>query len=435
MSFTVAIVGRPNVGKSTLFNRLIGERKAIVDDLSGVTRDRHYGEVDWNGKHFDIIDTGGFVPNSEDIFEAAIREQVTIAMEEASLILMMVDVTTGITYLDEEIADMLRRSSKKVILVVNKIDNHSRLLSANEFYSLGLEHLFPVSSMTGSGNGELLDAIAAEVPEDLKEEDLENVPRFAIIGQPNVGKSSLLNSLIGENRNIVTPIAGTTRDSIHTRYQLYGKDILLIDTAGIRKKTKVHENLEFYSVIRAVKAIDDADVCIMMLDATQGITAQDLTIFSMAEKKRKGIVIAVNKWDLVEKETNTALDFEKNIKRKIVPFTDVPVIFISAIEKQRVMKVLDIALKVYKNRMQKISTSKLNDVLLKAIEKYSPPAYRGKMISIKYVTQLPTHSPSFAFFANHPREIRNPYRNYLENQMRENFDFNGVPINIIFRDK
>ena len=434
--FTVAIVGRPNVGKSTLFNRLLEQRKAIVDDVSGVTRDRQYGLADWNGKAFNVIDTGGFVARSEDVFEREIRKQVKIAMEEANVLIFMVDVTTGITDLDADVADLLRRSSKPVYLVVNKVDNHARQLEAAEFYSLGFENIHFLSSMSGSGTGELLDEIAALIPEEDQAATGDNeIPKIAIIGQPNVGKSSLLNALIGEERNIVSEIAGTTRDTIHTRYRLFQKDFMLIDTAGIRRKAKVHEDLEFYSVIRAIKALDEADICLLLLDAEKGITAQDLSIFSLAARKGKGVVIFVNKWDLVDKETNTARDYEKELRNRIAPFTDVPIIFGAVIEKQRIFKAVEVALEVYENRQRKVQTSKLNEVMLKAIETFRPPVVRGTAIKIKYVTQLPTRTPSFAFFANLPDDIKTPYRNYLENKLRENFNFQGVPVRIFFRKK
>ncbi|HEY0679359.1 MAG TPA: ribosome biogenesis GTPase Der [Chitinophagaceae bacterium] len=435
MGFTVAIVGRPNVGKSTFFNRLLEERKAIVDDISGVTRDRQYGVADWNGKNFNVIDTGGFVPNSDDIFEREIRKQVLIAVQEANAIIFMVDTATGITDLDEAMADVLRRATKPVLLAVNKVDNSDRLLEATEFYSLGFDHTFFISSISGSGTGELLDALAELIPEEQESEEEKELPKIAIIGQPNVGKSSLLNALTGEERTIVSEIAGTTRDTIHTRYNLFQKEFILIDTAGIRRKQKVHEDLEFYSVIRAIKAMDEADVCMLMLDATKGITAQDLNIFSLATRKGKGIVLLVNKWDLVEKETNTARDFERELKLRLAPFTDVPILFISAKEKTRIFKVVETTLKVFENRQRKIPTSQLNDVMLKAIEAFHPPVVRGTPVRIKYVTQLPTHTPSFAFFCNLPEDIKQPYRNYLENQLREHFDLTGVPVRIFFRKK
>ena len=436
MGFTLAITGRPNVGKSTLFNRLLEQRKAIVDDISGVTRDRQYGITDWNGKSFNVIDTGGFVPNSDDVFEIEIRKQVTIAIEEANAIIFMTDAATGITHLDDAMAQLLRRSSKPVFLVVNKVDNNERMLAASEFYSLGFEKIFFISSVSGSGTGELLDAIADLIPEEDDVFDVaESLPKFAIIGQPNVGKSSLLNSLIGQERTIVSEIAGTTRDSIHTHYKLFQKEFVLIDTAGIRKKAKVHEDLEFYSVIRAIKAMDEADVCLLLIDATKGISAQDVSIFSLATRKGKGIVVLVNKWDLAEKETNTARDYEIKLKQKLAPFTDVPVLFISAKEKTRIFKAIEIALEVAESRKRKIPTSELNDTILKAIESYHPPVVRGHPVKIKYVTQLPTAVPSFAFFSNFPDDVKQPYKNYLENQLRENFNLKGVPIRLFFRKK
>ncbi|MBS1745915.1 MAG: ribosome biogenesis GTPase Der [Bacteroidetes bacterium] len=437
MGFTVAIAGRPNVGKSTLFNRLLEQRKAIVDDVSGVTRDRQYGVADWNGKVFNVIDTGGFVPDSEDIFESEIRKQVKIAIDEANAIIFMTDVTSGITTLDENMAEILRRSTKPVFLAVNKVDNADRQLEATEFYSLGFDNIFFLSSMSGSGTGELLDALALLIPEE-KDEPAEaenSLPGFAIIGQPNVGKSSLLNALVGKERTIVSDIAGTTRDTIHTHYNLFQKDFILIDTAGLRKKNKEKDDLEFYSVIRAVKAMDEADVCLIVLDAQKGITAQDVNIFSLAARKGKGIVILVNKWDLIEKTTNTAKEYEKQLKQKIAPFVDVPVIFISAKEKTRIMKAMEVALQVYENRKRRIATSKLNEVMLKAVEAYHAPVVRGNTVKIKYIMQLPTAVPSFAFFTNYPDDIKTPYKNYLENQLRIAFDFTGVPVRIFFRKK
>ena len=433
MGNIVAIVGRPNVGKSTFFNRLIGGRQSIVDDISGVTRDRQYGNCEWNGKTFTVIDTGGFVHGSDDVFEAAIREQVHIAIDEAAVIVFCVDVTTGITDLDEEVAQLLRKTKKPVFLMVNKVDNHERMLEANEFWSLGFEETHFVSSLTGSGTGDILDAITEHITEEPEIE--EDIPKFAILGRPNVGKSSLTNALLGQDRNIVTDIAGTTRDSVHTKYTKFDKEFYLIDTAGIRKKAKVHENLEFYSVMRAIRALEEADVCILMIDAQTGVEAQDLSIFRLAKKRNKGVVVLINKWDLIEKETNTARDYEKEVKNKLAPFTDVPVVFVSALEKQRIFKAIEVALRVYENRSKRIATSELNNVMLEAIERYSPPAHRGRFIKIKYVTQLPTYYPAFAFFCNHPKHVKEAYKNYLENQLREHFDFEGVPISVFFRQK
>lgn len=437
MGFTVAIVGRPNVGKSTFFNRLLEQRKAIVEDIPGVTRDRQYGVADWNGKNFNLIDTGGFVPDTDDVFEREIRKQVRIAIDEANAIIFMADVTVGIADLDEAMADLLRRSTKPVFLVVNKVDNHERMLEANEFYSLGFDEIFFISSISGSGTGELLDAITNLITEEDSEEvDEENaLPKFAIIGQPNVGKSSLLNALVGQERTIVSDIAGTTRDTIHTHYNLFQKEFVLIDTAGLRKKNKEKDDVEFYSVIRAVKAMDEADVCLLVLDAEKGITAQDVNIFSLAARKGKGLVVLVNKWDLLEKETNTARDYEKRLLEKTAPFTDIPVIFISAKEKTRIFRGIEVALNVYENRKRRIPTSQLNDVMLRAVEAYHAPVVRGHSIKIKFVTQLPTHVPSFAFFTNFPDDIKQPYKNYLENQLRKHFDFKGVPLRIFFRKK
>lgn len=437
MSFTVAIVGRPNVGKSTFFNRLLEQRKAIVDDVSGVTRDRQYGMADWNGKMFNVIDTGGFVAGSDDVFEKEIAKQVLVAVEEADAIVFMVDATTGLTNLDEAMAEVLRRSTKPVFLTVNKVDNNERLMEASEFYSLGFPQIFFIAAASGSGTGELLDAITEIITEDAsaETEEMAGLPRFAIIGQPNVGKSSLLNALVGKERTIVSDIAGTTRDTIHTHYKLFQKEFILIDTAGIRRKSKVHEDLEFYSVIRAIKALDEADVCLLLLDAEKGIAQQDLNIFGLAVKKGKGIVVLVNKWDLVEKETNTAKEYEKQLKERFAPFTDVPILFISAKEKTRIFKAIETALEVAEARKQKISTSKLNEVMLKAVETHHAPVVRGHPVKIKYVTQLPTAVPSFAFFCNFPDDIKQPYKNYLENQLRHHFNFSGVPVRLFFRKK
>lgn len=442
--FTVAIVGRPNVGKSTLFNRLLEERKAIVDDVSGVTRDRQYGVANWNGKQFNLIDTGGFVVNSDDVFETEIRKQVNIAVDEANLILFVVDTTTGITDQDEDMAGILRRSTKPVLLVVNKVDNAQRALDATEFYALGLENTYFLSSISGSGTGELLDELTRYIPDEEKQydadgEEVENeenaIPKFAIIGQPNAGKSTLLNALVGEERTIVSNIPGTTRDTIHTHYKQFGKEFILIDTAGLRKKKNVHEDLEFYSVIRAIRALDNTDVCFIVIDAVNGITSQDINIFSLAARKGKGVVILVNKWDLVEKETNTARDYEKLIKQKIAPFTDVPIMFISAKEKQRIFQAMEKGLEVYDNRQKKIPTSKLNEILLPEIDRFPPPMSRGHNVKIKFITQLPVAVPSFAFFANYPDAIKDSYKNFLENKLRSHFNYSGVPIRIFFRDK
>jgi len=435
MGNIVAIVGRPNVGKSTLFNRLTESRKAIVEEMSGVTRDRHYGKVFWGGQEFSVIDTGGYVVGSDDIFESEIRKQVEIAMEEANIIIFLVDVTTGITDLDESVSDLLRRSKKKVFLAANKVDNTERTLQSAEFYGLGLGDVYNVSAINGSGTGELLDAIVNSFDPEIKEEEESDIPRFSVVGKPNVGKSSLVNSLLGEERNIVTPISGTTRDSIDTHYKSYGFDFTLVDTAGIRKKNKVHEDIEFYSVIRSIRTIENSDVCLFMIDATEGIQKQDLNIFYVIERNSKGLVLLVNKWDLVEKETSTTKDFEEKIREQLAPFNDVPIIFVSALTKQRVHKALESAVEVFENRTQKISTSKLNDIMLEIIENTPPPSIKGKYVKIKFVTQLPSHAPSFAFFCNLPQYVREDYRRFLENRMREEFNFEGVPIKLFFRKK
>jgi len=433
MSNIIAIVGRPNVGKSTLFNRLTESRKAIVDDFSGVTRDRHYGVAEWTHKQFTVIDTGGYVANSEDLFEAAIREQVVIAIEEASVILFMVDVITGITDLDDEIAQLLRRSKKPVFIVVNKLDNTSLKNDAAVFYGFGLGDIYSISSMTGSGTGDLLDDVISHFEDDVVEENA--LPKLTIVGRPNVGKSSLINALMGQDRNIVTPIAGTTRDSIHIHYNQFGHEFMFIDTAGLRKKTKVKENIEFYSVMRTIKALEEADVVLLMIDAVDGLESQDVNIFHLAEKNKKGIVILVNKWDLVEKDHKTMKAFEEQIRTKLQPFTDIPIVFTSVLSKQRIFKAVETALEVFKNRGKKIPTSKLNDVMLPIIEKYPPPALKGKYIKVKYVTQINATSPMFAFFCNLPQYIKEPYKRFIENKLRENFDFSGAPIQIYFRQK
>lgn len=493
--FTVAIVGRPNVGKSTLFNRLLEQRKAIVDDISGVTRDRQYGVADWNGKTFNVIDTGGFVSKSEDIFEREIRKQVLIALDEADLLIFVCDAATGITNFDDDMANILRRSSKPVLLVVNKVDNATRLLDASEFYSMGFEKIFFVSSISGSGTGELLDEVTGQMPEDaematadvkrtikrlreVSDEEIEKdwhadavwaddndddpdgefdgdddfeeapaeegkrvvvdetpVPKIAIIGQPNAGKSTLLNALVGHERTIVSSIAGTTRDSIHTHYKLFNKEFILIDTAGLRKKKNVHEDLEFYSVIRAIRAMDEADICLLVIDAINGVTMQDINIFSLAARKGKGIVILVNKWDIFEKETNTARDYERKIREKIQPFNDVPIIFISAQDKTRIYQAMEKTIEVHDNLSRRIATSKVNDIMLKEIERYPPPMSRGHNVKIKFIRQLPTRSPSFACYSNYPDAISNSYRNFLENKLRNHFNFTGVPLRVFFRKK
>ncbi|WP_026905456.1 ribosome biogenesis GTPase Der [Pedobacter glucosidilyticus] len=433
MSNIVAIVGRPNVGKSTLYNRLTETRKAIVDDMSGVTRDRHYGLAEWTNKNFTVIDTGGYVANSEDVFEAAIREQVLIAIEEATVIIFMVDVTTGITDLDDEIASVLRKSNKPVLVAVNKVDNYQLQSDATEFYSFGLGEIYCISSMSGSGTGDLLDEVAKHLEDDVEESD--SLPKFAIVGRPNVGKSSMINALIGKDRNIVTNIAGTTRDSIHIHYNQFGHEFMLIDTAGLRKKTKVRENIEFYSVMRTIKALEEADVVILMIDAAEGIESQDINIFHLAEKNKKGLVLVINKWDVIEKDHKTAKAFEAKIHEKIAPFTDIPIIFTSVTEKQRIFKTVEAAVKVFENKTKKIPTSKLNDILLPIIENTPPPAIKGKHIKIKYITQINASSPMFAFFCNLPQYIKEPYKRFVENKLREHFDFSGVPIQIFFRQK
>jgi len=435
MSNIVAIVGRPNVGKSTLFNRLTESREAIVDEQSGVTRDRHYGKVEWNGQEFTIIDTGGYVRGSDDIFESEIRKQVELAITEATQIIFVVDVVLGVVDLDIMVAELLRKSNKKVFVVVNKVDNTQRESMNAEFYTFGLGELYNVSAINGHGTGDLLDDLVKSFDKEPDTEMLDDLPRIAIIGRPNVGKSSFTNALLGKERNIVTPLAGTTRDSIHTRYQGYGFDFWLVDTAGVRKKSKVHEDLEFYTVMRSVKTIEKSDVCIIMIDAKDGIESQDLNLFHLAEKNRKGIVIVVNKWDLVEKDTNTSKQFEEQIYHKIAPFKDIPIIFTSVINKQRIFQALETAINVYKERSKRITTSVLNETMLPLIENYPPPALKGKYVKIKFVTQLPTATPSFAFFCNLPQYVKDPYKRFLENKIREKFGFQGVPISIFMRQK
>ncbi len=434
MSNILAIVGRPNVGKSTFFNRLTESRQAIVEETSGVTRDRHYGHSDWNGVSFSVIDTGGYVVGSDDVFEEEIRKQVALAIDEADVIAFVVDVKDGLTALDKEVANVLRRTKKKVFLIANKVDNPSRLGDAAEFYGLGLGEVYSISSINGSGTGDLLDEIVKEFDKKV-EEKLPDLPRFAVVGRPNVGKSSLVNALLGDERNIVTPVAGTTRDSIYTRYSSYGFEFMLVDTAGVRKKGKVRENIEFYSVMRSIKAIENSDVCLLMIDATEGFESQDVNIFQLMQRNKKGVVIIVNKWDLVEKETNTHKDFEDMIRNKIAPFNDVPIIFTSIPKKQRIHKALEAATMVYKNKLRTIPTSKLNDLLLPVIQRTPPPATKGKYIKIKYITQLKTPFPAFVFFCNLPQYVKDPYKRFIENQLRKNFDFTGVPVQIFFRKK
>lgn len=431
----VAIVGRPNVGKSTLFNRLVGMRQAIVDSTAGTTRDRHYGRTDWNGREFSVIDTGGYTVNGEDVFEEEIRRQVMLAIDEADVILFMTEVSTGITDLDMFMADILRRADKKVFLVVNKVDNSEQLYGTPEFYALGLGEPYAISSMSGSGTGDLMDAIVAALPPDERDGGEEELPRITIVGRPNVGKSSMTNALLGQERNIVTPVAGTTRDSIHTRYNKYGMDFYLIDTAGLRKKGKVTEDLEFYSVMRSIRAIESSDVCILMLDASQGVESQDLNIFNLIVRNRKGCVIVVNKWDLIPKDSNTMKEWRAAIAKKLAPFSDVPVIFTSVPDRQRILEVLQTALRVYRSRARRIPTSEFNDYILPIIEETPPPSINGKYIRIKYAAQLPNPTPVFAFFVNLPQYIKDTYRRFLENKIREHWDFSGVPIQIYFRQK
>jgi len=436
MSSIIAIVGRPNVGKSTLFNRLVQRRDAIVDAVSGVTRDRHYGKSDWNGKEFSVIDTGGYVIGSDDIFEGEIRKQVQLAIEESDIIIFVVDVEEGITPMDAEVAKILRKVKKPIFTAVNKVDNAMRDADAVEFYNLGLGDYHTISSINGSGTGDILDAIVAKMPEpEAIDLDKEELPRFAVVGRPNAGKSSFINALIGEDRNIVTDIAGTTRDSIDTKYNRFGFDFNLVDTAGIRKKSKVKEDLEFYSVMRAVRTIEYSDVVILMVDATRGFESQDQNIFWLADKNRKGVIILINKWDLVEKETNTMRDFEAQVRRQIAPFTDVPIIFTSVLTKQRLLKAIETAVEVFENRKRRISTSKLNETMLEIVQQNSPPATKGKFVKIKYCMQLPTPTPQFAFFSNLPQYVKDPYKRYVENQLREHYNFSGVPITIYFRQK
>ncbi len=434
MANIVAIVGRPNVGKSTFFNRLTESRKAIVDEQSGVTRDRHYGRVDWGGKEFTVIDTGGYVSDNQDIFNEAIRTQVLLALEECSVVIYMVDVQTGITDLDEDVAEVLRKTKKTILLVANKVDGASHQLAAAEFYSLGFGEVYQISANSGSGTGELLDEVVKSFKDEALD-DTDGLPKISVVGRPNVGKSSIVNAFLNKERNIVTDISGTTRDTLHTRYKAYGHDFLLIDTAGVRKKKKVQEDIEFFSVLRTLRAIEDSDVCLLMIDASQGIESQDLNLFNTIQKSKKGVVIVVNKWDLLEKDSNTMKQFKEKVLSKLAPFSDVPVVFTSVLEKQRILKALEIAIQVYENRTTKITTSKLNDTLLPFIENYPPPSHRGLFIKIKYITQLPTYTPSFAFFCNHPKHVKESYKRFLENKIRESFNFCGVPVNIFMRQK
>ena len=432
----VAIVGRPNVGKSTLFTRLVGMRQAIVDDTAGVTRDRHYGRCEWCGREFSVVDTGGYTTNSDDVFEAAIRSQVQIAIDEADLVLFMVEAATGITDYDAEIADLLRRSKKPVVLCVNKVDSGEKMYDAYQFYSLGLGEIYSISAANGSGTGDLLDAVVAALPEETEQEDpYAGLPRIAIVGKPNVGKSSLTNALLGQERNIVTPVAGTTRDAIETHYNKFGHEFMLVDTAGIRRKAKVHEDLEFYSVMRSIRAIEHADVCILMIDATSGMEAQDMSIFNLIVKNRKGCVVVVNKWDLFIKDSNTLREYTEALKARLAPFNDVPIVFTSVVKMQRIQDVLDAATQVYANYSQKIPTARLNEALLPIVEETPPPAWKGKYVKIKYITQLPTRFPAFAFFCNLPQYVKDPYKRFLENQLRKNFPLTGCPVQIYCRQK
>lgn len=431
----IAIVGRPNVGKSTLFNRLVGMRKAIVDSTAGTTRDRHYGKTDWNGREYSVIDTGGYTVNSDDVFEEEIRKQVMLAIEEADVILFLVEVSTGITDLDMLMANILRRNDKKVVLVVNKVDNNNQFYGVHDFYSLGLGDPIAISSISGSGTGDLMDAITEAMPPETQPVEEDDLPKITIVGRPNVGKSSLTNALLGKERNIVTPVAGTTRDSIHTRYNKFGMDFYLIDTAGLRKKGKVTEDLEFYSVMRSIRSIESSDVCILMLDASQGVESQDMNIFSLIVRNKKGCVIVVNKWDLVEKSTNTMKEYEELLRKKLSPFSDVPIIFTSVLNKQRILDVLQTAIRVHQSRKRRIATSVFNEYILPIIEDTPPPSVKGKYIRIKYAMQLPSPTPAFAFFVNLPQYIRDPYRRFLENKIREHWDFQGVPLQIYFRNK
>ncbi len=435
MANIVAIVGRPNVGKSTFFNRLISKRQAIIDEEAGVTRDRHYGKSDWNGVEFSVIDTGGYVRNSDDVFEDEIRKQVVLAIEEADVVVFITDVMNGITDLDDGVAELLRKSNKPVIVGVNKVDNHERSYMTAEFYGLGLGEIYPFSAINGSGTGDLCDAIVEKLDKNAKPETDDDLPKLAVVGRPNAGKSSLINALLNEERNIVTDIAGTTRDSIHTHYNKFGHEFNIIDTAGLRKKGKVNEDLEFYSVMRAIRSIEESDVCLLLIDAERGVEAQDLNIFGLVQKNRKGVVVLVNKWDLIEKNTHSVKEFTEQIKQKLAPYNDVPILFVSALTKQRIFKAIETAMEVYERRKQRIPTSRLNEYMLEAIDEFPPPSVKGKYIRIKYVTQLPTPTPQFVFYANLPQYVRAPYKRFLENRLREAYNFCGVPIQIYIRKK
>lgn len=435
MGNIVAIVGRPNVGKSTLFNRLVGSRQAIVDETAGVTRDRQYGKVFWNGKEFSVIDTGGYTANSDDVFEGEIRKQVMLAIDEASVILFVVDVMTGITDYDDLVADMLRRSKKPVVVVANKADTGDRLAYVGEFYSFGLGEIFAISSASGSGTGDLLDHVLSLLPEDVTSDIDDDLPKFAIVGRPNAGKSSIINAFIGEERNIVTDVAGTTRDSVLTRYNKFGKDFYLVDTAGLRKRNKEKDDVEFYSTMRSIRAIETADVCVLMIDATRGIESQDKKIFGLIERNRKGVVVVINKWDLVEKSNNTMKEWEDNIRKEFQPYSDIPIVFTSVPNKQRIHKVVEEACRVFDNLRRKVGTAQLNEFLLPAITNFPPPSTKGKFVKIKYITQIPTKTPTFAFFCNLPQYVRDPYKRFLENQIRKEWDYSGVPISIVMRKK
>jgi GTP-binding protein len=434
MGNILAIVGRPNVGKSTLFNRLVGQRQAIVEETSGVTRDRHYGKSDWNGFEFSVIDTGGYVLGSDDVFEDEIRKQVDLAISEADVILFVVDAKDGLSGLDSDVAEILRKSRKKVIIAANKVDSNKQINDTAEFFQMGLGNIYPISAINGSGTGDLLDEVTSCFEKQPEEEKTE-LPKFAVVGRPNVGKSSFINALLGTERNIVTAVAGTTRDSIDTKYNSFGFEFMLVDTAGVRKKTKVSENIEFYSVMRSIRAIEHSDVCLLIIDAMEGFESQDMNILHLIEKNRKSVVVVVNKWDLIEKESNTHLEFEEIIRKKTAPFTNYEIVFTSVINKQRIFKALEAANRAFQNKKRRIATSVLNETLLPVIENNAPPMYKGKSVKIKYITQLPTKFPAFVFFCNLPQYIKDPYKRFIENKLRENFDFTGIPVQLYFRKK